>query len=91
MERLEAVSRGRVQLVMYRDFVTRKARKLGLTGTVQNMKDGTVKTIAEGEKEALLMLVEHLRKGSLLSHVERVDHTLMPAQHSFSSFTICYD
>lgn len=91
MERLEAISRGRVQLVMYRDFVTRKARKLGLVGTVQNMKDGTVKTVAEGEKEALLSLVEYLRKGSFLSHVERVEHALVPAQHTFTAFTICYD
>ena len=42
---------GRVQLVMYRDFTQRKAKKLGLTGYVINQKDKTVKVVAEGKEK----------------------------------------
>ena len=52
-ERLEVVVAGRVQLVMYRDFAWRKAHGLGLKGEVQNLKDGTVRVVAEGPEEVL--------------------------------------
>ena len=41
MEQLRATVSGRVQLVMFRDFVQRKASGLKLTGEVQNLPDGT--------------------------------------------------
>lgn len=91
MERLEAISHGRVQLVMYRDFVMRSARALKLVGEVQNLKDGTVRTVAEGSKEKLVVLVEKLKKGPLLARVERVEETYLPATHTFTTFEIRYD
>jgi acylphosphatase len=66
-ERIEAIVYGRVQMVMYRDFTERKASGLQLTGEVQNLKDGTVKVIAEGTHEQLEKLIQKLHKGSVLS------------------------
>src|SRR3989344_3587434 len=37
-----AIVRGRVQLVMYRDFAARTARRLGVSRTVRNLPDGSV-------------------------------------------------
>lgn len=91
MERLEAISHGRVQLVMYRDFVMRSARALKLVGEVQNLKDGTVRTIAEGSKEKLVALVEKLKKGPLLARVESVEEIYLPATHTFTTFEIRYE
>ena len=71
-ERVKAIVSGRVQLVMYRDFATRKARNLGLVGEVQNCKDGTVRVIAEGPREKLEIFLVKLKKGSLLSRVDDV-------------------
>ena len=51
-ERLEAIVSGRVQMVMYRDFTARFARRLGLVGEVKNLSDGTVRVIAEGSRRA---------------------------------------
>jgi acylphosphatase len=91
MERLEAIVSGRVQLVMYRDFATRKARSLGLVGEVQNLPDGTVRVAAEGERKNLEAYVLKLWKGSLLSRVENVAVTYLPAKGEYTYFDITYD
>ena len=44
---------GQVQLVMYRDFTRRKAKQLGIVGTVENLDNGNVYVIAEGEEKTL--------------------------------------
>lgn len=87
-KRLECFIFGRVQLVMFRDFVQRKAKSLGLTGTVANLKDGSVFVIAEGEEEKLCQLLVHLRKGSILANVERLEEKWLPTTDSFSNFKI---
>lgn len=87
---------GRVQMVMYRDYATRKARSLGLVGYVRNLTDGSVEIFAEGTKEALETYVEKLHRGSILSRVERVDvawDARVPEDMhgtSFDSFDIVY-
>ena len=91
MERLEAIVTGRVQLVMYRDFATRKARGLGLVGEVQNLADGTVRVVAEGPRTKLEQYVRKLWQGSLLSSVEDVQTTYLPATGEFKYFDINYD
>jgi acylphosphatase len=90
-ERLFAIVSGRVQLVMFRDFTQRKGSGLKLTGTVRNLPDGTVEVIAEGPREKLERLAEKLHKGSLLSHVEGVATTWLPATNEFQKFRISYD
>lgn len=91
MERLEALISGRVQMVMYRDFVMRKARGLALTGYVRNLRDGTVEVVAEGTRTNLEAFVEKLRKGPLLAKVENVSTSFLPATGAYTSFLIRYD
>jgi len=89
MKELHAIVRGRVQLVMFRDFTKRRARRLGLKGFVRNLADGGVEVLAQGSQEALEKLIELLHKGPLLSHVERVDVEWRTAtEPQFGSFTI---
>ena len=90
-ERLEAVVSGRVQLVMYRDFVKRGARGLGLTGEVRNLADGTVRVIAEGPSEKLDALLVRMKRGSLLARVDGVERKRLPATGRYTSFTISYE
>lgn len=88
MQELHAIVSGRVQMVMYRDFATRKARKLGLTGLVRNLRDGTVEVIAQGEKESLERYVAYLNRGSVLSRVANVAIEWRPPQKVFDSFEL---
>ena len=67
------VARGRVQGVFFRDFTTRRARELGLTGYVRNLTEGAVEAIAEGERVKLEGLVRHMRKGPSGAAVASVD------------------
>ncbi len=89
--RLEASIYGRVQMVMFRDFVMRKARGLGLCGTVKNMHDGSVFVVAEGDKNALDRLLGYLEKGPLLSKVEHLEKTMKEPSGSYTSFNIIYE
>jgi len=79
---------GRVQLVMYRDFVQRKARSLGVVGEVHNENDGTVSVLAEGEREGLEKLLVLLKRGPMLSRVRGVDVQWKAATNMFSDFKI---
>ncbi len=81
---------GRVQMVMYRDFAQRKARKLGLVGTVQNQKDGSVNVIAEGEESVLNEYLKYLNRGSILSKVKNIRISWSEPTGRFSDFTILY-
>ncbi len=90
-KRIECLVTGRVQMVMYRDFVTRSAKKLGVVGEVWNNKDGTVSVIAEGDEEVIALFVNRLERGSLLARVEGVEVLLFPAKNSYTNFTIRFD
>lgn len=61
--RLEAVVTGRVQGVGFRWFVLREATALGVDGWVANLRDGSVRCIAEGADPDLERLLAVLRAG----------------------------
>ena len=90
MEEIEATVSGRVQLVMYRDFSARMARRLGLTGFVKNNTDGTVSVVAQGAKEKLIQYIDYLKRGSLLSRVDTVSVSWGNAARNYSGFVIRY-
>lgn len=89
-KRLEVLVSGRVQLVMFRDFVTRNARARGLVGTVRNNPDGTVSVVAEGGEEKLGELLTAIRKGSILSRVDGVTEKWSEPLGGYKNFNILY-
>jgi len=50
MKRANIIAKGKVQKVGYRDFVQDIARELGIAGYVENLEDGTVTIVCEGEE-----------------------------------------
>lgn len=64
---------GDVQGVFYRHYAAKEAKKLGLTGWVQNEHDGTVTIFAQGEIENLKELINWAHEGSPMATVEHVD------------------
>lgn len=90
MHAFRAIVHGRVQMVMYRDFAQRKARAYGVVGTVRNLDDGTVEVIAEGEERVLKEYIERLKRGSILSRVEKVEVMWQSPTFGFKDFTLQY-
>ena len=82
--------KGRVQMVMYRDFAQRKARALDVVGTVQNMKDKSVHIIAQGKEESLEKYIELLKKGPALSSVDRIEITERDSLGKYAIFNIIF-
>lgn len=91
MEELEAIVTGRVTGVMFRDFIARRARRLDLTGWVQNLPNRSVKVVAQGKRQDLETLIQYLRRGSLLSRVDNVGVTWKQATNNdLPPFRICF-
>lgn len=90
IKQVECRAVGRVQLVMFRDFAQRKAKKLGIVGTVENMSDGSVKVVAQGSAGDLLEFISYLKKGSMLAKVENVSVMWTEIKESFEDFKIIF-
>jgi len=89
-KRLESLVSGRVQMMMFRDFVTRNARKRGLVGTVRNNPDGTVSVVVEGDEAKLNDLIAVIHKGSLLARVDDATEKWSEPLGEFKNFDIVY-
>ncbi|MSQ26270.1 MAG: acylphosphatase [Dehalococcoidia bacterium] len=88
---LTAIVRGRVQGVLFRDFVWRTATGLGLSGVTRNLPDGaSVEVEAEGDATALEQLVERLREGPPRSRVDAVEVTWREATGATGPFEIVW-
>ncbi|MEK7063071.1 MAG: acylphosphatase [Patescibacteria group bacterium] len=83
-----AVASGRVQVVRYRSFALRHARRLGVVGTVENLKDGTVRIVAEGERNVLEQFISLLKRGPFLAEVKDVAVQWTQPGNGYRSFTI---
>ena len=86
--RLEAIVHGLVQGVFFRHSTRIEAARLGLTGTVRNLPDGTVGVIAEGTRERLDRLVTWLDRGPELAVVDRVEVKWADAAGTYADFRI---
>ena len=90
MIEFRAIVSGRVQMVMFRDFVQRHARHLALTGYVRNTPDFTVEVVAQGYPDKLEKLIEYLHKGTFLARVSSVDVEWRKPAEKFDSFDIVF-
>lgn len=86
--RAEAYVSGRVQGVFFRQFTKDAAIKIGLTGYTQNLPDGRVKVVAEGNRRSVEILLEKLRSGPRFSNVENLDVTWQEPSGEFVDFHI---
>jgi len=90
IEEVRCVVQGKVQGVFYRDFVAKHARHLALAGYVRNAPDFKVEVVAQGYRDKLDKLIEHLRKGPFLAHVSRVDVEWRQPSGKFGSFDVVF-
>jgi acylphosphatase len=85
--RLTAWVDGIVQGVGFRWWVRSQARRLGLTGTVENLPDGRVKVIAEGDELTCRELLALLNGSSAPGRVTDVAAQWGQAQGDSYAFT----
>jgi len=64
--------KGRVQGVGFRYFAAKRAQALGLKGFVKNTNDGNVYIEAQGQEDQLIAFVEEVKKGPILSRVDKI-------------------
>lgn len=88
MTEIHCIVYGKVQMVLFRDFVKRNAQKLGIVGMVKNRKDGTVEVVAQGSKGILEQFIKNLHTGPFLAHVVRVWVVWQKPKVDYPSFTI---
>lgn len=87
-QRVHAVVHGRVQGVNFRYYTVFTAQQLELTGWVRNRPDGTVETVAEGERDPLDEFVRFLHTGSPSADVTRVEIGFENATGEFDDFSV---
>ena len=86
MKRIIIQVYGLVQGVFFRYSTRKIARKLGLTGIVKNLPDGSVYIEAEGQEDKLLELLKFCRKGPKSARVDNLEYKFEPFQSKFKGF-----
>jgi acylphosphatase len=87
-KQLHGTVRGRVQGVFFRANMQREARRLGLTGWVKNLPDGSVEFLAEGEEQELKELLGWAQRGPSAARVDRVDSRWRSYTGDYTDFRI---
>lgn len=87
-QRIEIQVSGRVQGVGYRAFVVGQAERLQLKGWTQNMANGDVLTVAEGQRETLDELLAYLLEGPRFAEVMGHRAQYSNATGEFSGFAV---
>jgi acylphosphatase len=86
--RAKFVIRGTVQGVGFRYFVLQKAQESRLKGYTQNLPNGEVEVVVEGEKIFIEDMERGLQKGPTKAKVKEVVTTWGTAQGKFRTFEI---
>jgi len=86
MKRLTAYVYGKIQEAGYRSRVVTVAKALNLKGCVQNLPDGSVKIIAEGDERDLERFLKAIDVKNALINVERIDHEFSEPTGGFDDF-----
>jgi len=86
--RLHASVTGIVQGVGFRYFTRSAGTRLGLTGWVRNLADGSVELVAEGPRVSLEELLALVREGPAGSAVRHVAADWSRATNEFRDFGV---
>ncbi len=88
MKRVVIIAKGEVQRVGLRDEVERIARKLRLSGFVENIKPYDVRIVAEGEADIISRFIEQIRIKKYPIDVEDIEVNFEDFKDEFEYFVI---
>jgi acylphosphatase len=86
MKRIILMVSGKVQQAGYRDRVVGIGKNLALSGYAENLSDGRVKIVAEGDEEVLEQLTAAINIKNTLINVENLESSDWEAIGEFSGF-----
>jgi acylphosphatase len=90
MKKIKAISSGQVQGVSYRMYTQQKARQLGVSGYVRNLRNGDVEIVAAGEAAKVDALLKWAESGSPSAMVDNLEVELIDNGEEFKGFEIRY-
>jgi acylphosphatase len=79
---------GHVQGVGLRYSVYQKAVSLGIKGYAENLYDGSVEVVAEGEEESIEELINFIRTGLRWARVDNVEERWSDYKGEYRDFRI---
>lgn len=82
--------RGRVQGVFFRHHTKQESDRLGITGWVRNMPDGSVEALICGPDDKLDEMESWLAKGPPTAVVEETESNTHQPETAFTHFEIRY-
>ena len=88
--RARAIISGRVQGVFFRVETKRAADRIGVSGWVRNLRDGTVEAVFEGEQNRVEDVFEWCREGPPNAYVVNVEIFRDDYTGEYQGFDITY-
>ena len=88
--RASITAKGEVQKVGYRDVVQKIAQTLGVKGFVENLRDGNVLVVAEGEQETIEEFIKKIKIKKDFIYVKDISADYEKATGEFEYFDIKY-
>ncbi len=89
MVHIQAVFTGSVQGVGFRYTACWHAREHGITGTVQNLSNGSVELYAAGDKKQVDAFLMSL-KNSFSRYIDSVEVHYLDSEKNYSGFQVIY-
>jgi acylphosphatase len=81
---------GRVQGVCFRHYTVREAEKLGISGSVRNLPDGSVEIFAQADEAEISQFESFLHLGPGSAKVERVIKEVVDQVEEYRGFDISW-
>ena len=88
MQQVHLFISGEVQGVGFREYVSHKARKVGVQGWVRNLDDGRVEAVIQGDEKKVEILVTLSQHGPPLAHVMEIDMQYEEIAHTYTDFIV---
>lgn len=88
--RAHVVIRGYVQGVWFRASTRDEATRIGVSGWVRNLSDGSVDALFEGEKKKVEEIIGWCHRGPSGAQVSKVEISWEPYKAEFKHFDIRY-
>lgn len=79
---------GNVQGVGLRYSVYQKAYSLNVKGYAENLYDGSVEVVAEGEEESIEELIKFIKTGLRWAHVDNIEEKWVEYKGEYNGFEV---